>query len=295
MLAKKLLQISRKLRGKTSQKNISKEHDNRKKLNLVGDTFTHITGGNKGYSVHGKTSKYINWVKKGGEATFYIDEALYAGLKDRRKEPKYLWLSESRFIKPGLVESIIENQSQVEKTYKTIFTHDQRLLSLGDKYKWVPAQGFWIKEPKIYTKTKLISMIASNKRMCEGHTKRLEWVKALGDKVDLYGRGFNEIEFKEEGLCDYMFSIAIENGQYETYFTEKLLDCFATGTIPVYLGAPDIGDYFNSDGIIDLEDGFEISEKIYYSKKDAIKENLDKAREMEVTEDFIYLNYLIPK
>ena len=59
---------------------------------------------------------------------------------------------------------------------------------------------------------------------------------------------------KEDGLCDYMFSVAIENGEYETYFTEKILDCFATGTIPVYLRAPDIENHFNMDGIITLSD-----------------------------------------
>ena len=135
-------------------------------------------------------------------------------------------------------------------------------------------------------------MIASNKRMCEGHIKRLEWVERIGDQVDLYGRGFNEIANKEDGLCDYMFSVSIENGQYETYFTEKLLDCFATGTVPVYLGAPDIGNHFNMDGIIILSDEFDVSEDIYYSKLDAIKDNLERAKEMEILEDFIYVRYL---
>ena len=141
-------------------------------------------------------------------------------------------------------------------------------------------------------KTKMISMISSNKKMCEGHLKRLEWVEMIGDQVDLYGRGFNEIEFKEEGLCDYMFSVAIENGEYNTYFTEKLLDCFATGTITVYLGAPDIGNHFNMDGIITLSDEFDISEEIYYDKMDAIKDNLERAKKMEILEDFIWENYL---
>ena len=265
----------------------------RTRFNLVGDTFTHLTNGNKGYSVHGKESKYIKWVKDNplAEGTFYIDNTINDGISDGRKGPKYLWLLESKHIKPGLVESIIDNKQLVEDTYETIFTHDERLLALGDKYKWVPAQGFWIKEPKIYEKTKMISMIASNKRMCEGHVKRLGWVERIGDQLDLYGRGFNEIADKEEGLCDYMFSVAIENGEYETYFTEKLLDCFATGTIPVYLGAPDVGDHFNKDGIIDLTEEFEVSEEIYYSKMDAIKENLEKAKEMEVLEDFIYRRY----
>lgn len=267
----------------------------RVKFNLVGDTFTHLTGGNKGYSVHGKVSKYIEWVKEGGDATFYIDNTINDGVTDGRTGLKYLWLLESKFIKPGLVESIIENRQLVEDTYEIIFTHDQRLLSLGDKFKWVPAQGFWIQEPKIYEKSKMISMISSNKRMCEGHLKRLEWIERIGDQVDLYGRGFNEIALKEEGLCDYMFSVAIENGQYETYFTEKLLDCFATGTIPVYLGAPDIGNHFNKDGIIDLNEEFYISDEMYYNKMDAIKDNLERTKKMEVLEDYIWENYLKEK
>ena len=180
------------------------------------------------------------------------------------------------------------------KSFDLIFTHNQELIKINpEKFKWVPAQGTWIKEPKIYDKTKMISMIASNKLMCEGHRNRLQWVERLKDQVDFFGRGFpTEIVLKEEGLCDYMFSIAIENASYETYFTEKLLDCFATGTIPVYYGAPDIGDYFNKDGIIDLSEEFDVSDEIYYSKMDAIKENLEKTLKMEVLEDFIWENYL---
>ena len=43
---------------------------NRKKYNLVGDTFTHLTNGNKGYSVHGKESKYIDLIIGGHTHTF---------------------------------------------------------------------------------------------------------------------------------------------------------------------------------------------------------------------------------
>ena len=111
------------------------------------------------------------------------------------------------------------------ETFDTIFTHNQKLIDIDpEKFKWVPAQGTWIKEPKIYDKTKMISMIASNKNMCEGHRKRLEWIERLKDQVDFYGRGFpTEITLKEEGLCDYMFSIAIENASYETYLQRRSL------------------------------------------------------------------------
>ena len=85
--------------------------------------------------------------------------------------------------------------------------------------------------------------------------------------------------------------IVVENGFYESYFTEKILDCFASGTIPVYMGSPDIDNYFNSEGIIPLTEEFDVSEDIYYDKMEAIKDNLERVRQYEILEDFIYLNY----
>ena len=167
--------------------------DNMKtKFNLVGNTFTHLTNGNKGYSVHGKESQYIEWVQDGGEATFYIDDTINDGVTDKRVGPKYLWLLESKFIKPGLVESIIQNRELVENTYEVIFTHDQRLLNLGDKFKWVPAQGFWIKEPKIYEKSKMIYFSA---RGIENTAR-----------VDFYSIGFDGKNLKRLSVGDYNYS-----------------------------------------------------------------------------------------
>ena len=62
----------------------------KKKLNLVGNTFTHLTNGNKGYSCHGKESQYIKWVKDGAESTFYIDNTINNGIQDGRTGLKYL-------------------------------------------------------------------------------------------------------------------------------------------------------------------------------------------------------------
>jgi hypothetical protein len=263
------------------------------KINLVGDSFTHLTGGNKGYSVAGKESKYIQWANDSSlQETVYVDNWIPLAFSDNVSGTKYAWLLESKYVTPEIVKDIEENYLKYFETFKYIFTHNKHLLNLDNRFKWVPANGYWIKEAKIYPKTKMISFITSNKNFTEGHKTRLEWVEKIGDQVDLYGRGFNEIESKEDGLCDYMFSVAIENGIYESYFTEKILDCFATGTIPIYLGTPDISDYFNKNGIIDLTDEFDVSEEIYYSKLNAIKENLEKVKEIEVLEDFIYKNYL---
>lgn len=266
------------------------------KFNLVGDSFTHLTGGNKGYSVAGKESKYIQWVKDSSlSETFYVDNWINLAFSDGIKGKKYGWLLESKHVNPQIVNEIKNDYLKYFEVFEVIFTHNKELLKLDDRFKWCPANGYWIKEAKLYPKSKMISFISSNKNFTPGHKVRLDWVERLGDQVDLFGRGFNEIKTKEEGLCDYMFSIVIENGFYESYYTEKILDCFATGTIPVYLGTPDIGDYFNKNGIIDLTEEFDVSDEIYYNKIDFIKENLEKVKDMEILEDFIYKNYLEKK
>ena len=51
-------------------------------------------------------------------------------------------------------------------------------------------------------------------------------------------------------FTDSMFHICIENSQYPNYFTEKIADCFTTLTLPIYWGATNIANYFDSRGII---------------------------------------------
>jgi len=270
----------------------------RQKINLVDSTFSHLTGGllpepNKGYSVHAKVSNYIEWVTDGsGEGIFYTDARIPEAFSDNSDQPKYAWILESESINPALAQWFENNLDKCLEKFDMIFTYQTKYQNISPKIKWCAAQGYWIKDPRVCDKTKMISMIASNKNFCKGHADRLKWVERLRDQVDFYGAGTKWIDYKEEGLCDYMFSIAIENGQVGGYFTEKLLDCFATGTIPVYMGAPDVGDFFNKDGIIDLNEEFYISDELYYSKMDAIIENLEKTKQFDVLEDFIYLNYL---
>ena len=166
-----------------------------------------------------------------------------------------------------------------------------------------PAGGVWIKDWKSYKLgeegLKLISIIYSNKSATEGH--RLRPKLAAKAYVEKYGEGAsNHIEKKETGLSPYLFSIAIENSKINNYFSEKLLDCFATSTIPIYWGCPNIGDFFNPDGIITLEDpnNFDIEiinkegSELYITKEAAIRENYEKAKDFEVTDDWIYTNIL---
>lgn len=267
----------------------------KKQYNLIGGGFNNYDNGNKASSCYKQESKFIEWVDSGAEETFYVDRYIGLAFDDDTSKKKYAWLLESGNIYPDVVEDIKRNYLHYIRVYDAIFTHNQELLQLHSKFKFAPLYGSWIPEPKLYEKSKLVSMICSNKLMCAGHQHRLTWAQKLQGKVDFYGRGFNEIQSKEEGLADYMFSVAIENASYESYFTEKIQDCFATGTIPVYYGSPDIGKFFNPDGIITLNDDFEISTltpNLYYDKLDAVKENFERVKDLLINEDYIYQIYL---
>lgn len=261
------------------------------KVNLIGGPFQHAHS-----STWWKKSKFIEYTKNSflEKHTFFVDETIINGLSyPKLHGKKYAWNLESKAIFDNKV--LFNNLDRLLNYYELIFTMDQNLIKLNpDKIKFVPAMGFWIEIPQIYTKTKLLSMISSSKGMTDGQRLRLKFINDNKGKFDLFGRGFNEIKLKEEGLKDYMFSIAIENAKYDDYFTEKILDCFASGTIPVYYGTDNISKYFNSNGIIKLED-FDLSQltpELYYSKMKYIKENFERVLEMEVLEDYIYKNYL---
>lgn len=59
-----------------------------------------------------------------------------------------------------------------------------------------------------------------------------------------------KIEFQR----NYKFSIAFENYIYPGYNTEKIIDAFAAGTIPVYYGDRNITDIFNPKAFINCHD-----------------------------------------
>ena len=262
-----------------------------RRMNLIGGPFQHAHS-----STWWKKSKYIEWNKNNFSEpiSFYVDESIIMGMYDQFKGKKYAWNLESRAIFSP--ESLFKNITKLLDTYELIFTMNQDLIKLNpDKIKFIPAMGFWIENPQIYNKSKLISMISSSKGSTDGQRLRLKFISDNRGRFNLFGRGFNEIKLKEEGLSDYMFSVAIENDKYDDYFTEKILDCFASGTIPIYYGTNNIGNYFNSNGIIDLNE-FDINNltpELYYSKMEYIKENFEKVLKMEVLEDVIYENFMI--
>ena len=241
-------------------------------------------------------TKHVQWVYDGsGEVNIYVSQRALDALNDTSGKPTYIWLLESKQIIPQYYQWIIDNYEFVTSRVDGIFSCDKELCAKYPKISYSLINAVpWVQDRKVHEKTKLVSMIASNKRMCEGHAKRLQFVDKFRDKLDFYGRGFNEISCKEDGLRDYMFSVGIQYAVYDTYFTEKLTDCFACGTIPIFYGCKGVTEYFNEDGIIFLDDDFDLSmltKDLYYSKMDVIKDNFERSINFPVAEDYLYLNY----
>lgn len=117
-----------------------------------------------------------------------------------------------------------------------------------------------LKQIDVFDKTKLISAITSNKTSSEGHRKRIEFLKKiernLGCEIEVFGRGFREIEDKWDAICDFKYHVVIENCACDDYWTEKLADSFLGGAYPFYSGCPNIFDYFpdKSLTVIDIDD-----------------------------------------
>jgi len=221
------------------------------------------------------------------------------------------------YFQGKLYEAVLKNYSK----FHTVYTYDRKLLELIPNAKFVPlieiSQFNRLDNPtnlppyksprldtyelprstfQIYPKSKMISAVASTKAFLPGHVKRLEFIQAVKDRVDWYGRGIREIPSKLDALIDYRFSIAIENLSCDdNYFTEKLTDCFLTGTIPIYHGCLNIGEFFDERGILTFNTQEELksildslNEEKYNSMLEYAQNNLDTCLSYALDNDAMY-------
>lgn len=218
----------------------------------------------------------------------FFTESNYDISKAIKHDKKILWVLESPFMVSDLIiQDLIKNY----KDFYKILTHDDRLIHLPNSI-YFPIGGCWIKpfDVKIYKKDKLVSTVVSNKIFTEGQAMRQKIAQVK--KIDVFGPNFKKLEYKLSALERYKFHVCIENIKNNFYFTEKIIDCFATGTIPIYWGSQLISKYFNSKGIIIAQS----LEEIYFYinnlqninvSKSAIEENFHLAKEYFLPEDRI--------
>lgn len=262
------------------------------------------------------TSRYIDWRSlRRPEEQGEMDEVLsftQFDLEDAhlyRGRRKVAWMREPRPIAWWTYDALERHIDE----FDTVLTYEMELL---DKYPakcvYCPGGGSHI-EPadfRVHPKCKLVSFIASAKRFrAPGHLARHEFWELVkpgrpdltrqmlnGRDVDCYGPLVdNPIEDKLDSLKDYMFQIAIENVICDTYFTEKLIDCFLTGTIPIYRGSRRAAQFFDADGILfysSTEELFAILRRLkpddYARRLPHVHRNFELAQRYTHAVDWVY-------
>lgn len=96
-------------------------------------------------------------------------------------------------------------------------------------------------------KTLPLSVICSDQDWGPGHKTRLEFVRrlksALGQDIHWFGSGINPVPEKWDALHPYERTIVIENRRDFSLYSEKILDAFLGMSVPIYAGAPNIGEF----------------------------------------------------
>ena len=193
--------------------------------------------------------------------------------------------------------------------FDIVLTFSKMLLDKGENYKLNLYGTTWLHETycNIWDKNKLCSLILSNNKSTSGHKLRHIIANNITSNniniVEIYGSIYRSLPYmtsknfekdhsgphitnqKIIALKDYMFSIAIENCKEDYYFSEKLIDCFLSGTVPIYYGCPSINRFFNIKGILQFTTEQEclniintLSSEKYNEMLPYIKENFEEAK-----------------
>jgi len=195
-------------------------------------------------------------------------------------------------IEPPSILDITDLIRANANKYDLILTWNEDLLDLPNAQKFVFGSCWIDQETFKADKGKYVSFNTSNKGWAPGHILRQQIWEGLEEAEDL--NGFGIIKHKSPPRIptkDFLFEVAkyhivVENEQRNNWITEKLIDCLATRTIPIYWGASNIGEYFNTDGMIifntieELKDILDNLEETFYDDRvDIINENFERSKE----------------
>lgn len=264
-------------------------------VNLFDQEFDHSYKQHGYYTAsEGVKPKLIYYVKNHQEfpgITLFTERGLQF-VDMVKSDKKIAWLVESPAVHPWTIDFI----KTIENKFDLILTTVPELLKRGPKYvkSVVGSSRVDINDAGVCNKTKLVSMIASKKTQFIGHRLRHEIASNKYNNLDVYGHNYINFENKKDPLKDYMFSIAIMNIESDNYFTEIIVDCLMYGTVPIFYGCKNIGDYFDERGIIKFSSKEELekilptlSKEKYESMLPYIKNNFETAKKYVSTDDMI--------
>lgn len=224
--------------------------------------------------------------------------AKFLGPFSRSAVYSILILNEPPRVQPQYYQFLRESP---EATDISLIIHHGAIadLPLSNAFPW-PTIDSWIPVNMwgMYEKTESCSMIASSKRGSGGYDLRgevIDFIISSNVDCEIFGGSYQALPTKDLGLLRYRFSIVIENSRSNgRYFTEKILDAIALGTVPLYWGTP-FADRVFDDAIISwqtLDDLMRIiptlSPQLYSSMVPALRRAQLLARWFASPENFLW-------
>jgi len=213
------------------------------------------------------------------------------------------WLHEPPELIPALYEDALRNVSRFNGG---ILTYDAELLKLPG-FRFTPYAGCWIERKYWGLHSKvwvLCSQLCGDKISTSGHQMRhAVQARLAGLHVMQYGKYGHPVDYSQHTKMlvnlPYAFTIVTETCRVDNLFTEWLLDCFAVGTIPIFWGCPNVGDYFDARGILSFETADEcaaivegLSFDLYDSLLPYAAGNMLLAGQYACAEDWMYEHIL---
>jgi hypothetical protein len=159
---------------------------------------------------------------------------------------------------------------QNPQAYTYLLTQFPELLELPNSIKLIGNGSFVDPAPDIKKKFG-VSIVLTNRNVAPGHPLRFELYnrrKEIKIPFDIYAGSWNQFGEKDDTIqmppwpnkkekvmvFDCMFHVCIEGFKNSYYYSEKLIDCLITKTVPLYWGCTVIGEYFNEHGFIIVND-----------------------------------------
>lgn len=151
----------------------------------------------------------------------------------------------------------------ITEPFDYILTHDQSILDQMDNAFLYEFGGCWVRDYSFAEKIFGVSTLIGGKKMAAGHHLRLQlfnreeeiripktvWI-SKNFPPPQGGNGNPILSGPKSHMFNKQFHICIENVKRKNWFTEKLIDCLYTKTVPIYYGCPNIGDWFDVRGFI---------------------------------------------
>ena len=113
--------------------------------------------------------------------------------------------------------------------------------------------------------------------------KAIRFFERNEEEFEFYGKNWNATEYPSyRGMItdkiavnkNYKFTICYENCNLPGYITEKIFDCFAAGSVPIYWGAPNVEEYIPKNCFIDRRD-FSSLDELYTFLKNITSEEYE--------------------